>query len=248
MERLPINPGGRSRVHFNASNRDEEAEPTVNVTSFDPDPDEGTDEGKSVTDSQISEEDGKTKDITEVKSPSSFYFEEIEDEDNEGGGEFEGRRASHENEQIHRFLRFTSPSAPASPQSSPPSSPRSFPASRSSDIPLLDLNLNRTPPQQQQLDSRPSNAGTIVEGQQLEKRNSLDSPEDVGKKEAQQLIREHSKRHRSKDYFRHMSSGEVFRSGTSTPEDHDSKHYTFNSGVLSNLLKLYKTHPQPQFV
>lgn len=50
MERPPINPG-RSRVHFNASNHDEEAEPTVNIAFFDGDPDLelGPDEGTSIT-------------------------------------------------------------------------------------------------------------------------------------------------------------------------------------------------------
>ena len=130
MERPPSSNGRSrgSRVHFNASGPgDEEAGPTVNVASFDPEPDEseqGTDEGKSVTES-VSEPDDATKDITEAKSPSSFHFDQESDDESEHGE----MRSPQDNEQIYRFLRFKSPSAPTSPQTSPVPSPRSSPSS-----------------------------------------------------------------------------------------------------------------------
>ena len=226
--------GGRSRVHFNASNSDEEAGPTVDVTSFDPDPESElelvTDEGKTISES-ISKDDRFTKDITEIqKLPSSFYFEDSDQSDEEEIDPHE------DNEHINRLLRFKSASAPTSPQTTPVLSPHMFPQNRDLDIPLLDLNANRTP-HTGPTDSRPSSAGTIVGGDR-DKRCSMDS-DNFGKREAERLVREHTKRHRSMDFFRHISSGDILRSETSTPEDDgDSKHYTFNSGVLTNLLKL----------
>jgi hypothetical protein len=244
MERPPTgivrSPG--SRVHFGTSGPgDDEAEPTVNVASFDPEPDEseqGTDEGKYVTES-VSEPDDATKDITDSKSPSSFYFAEESDDESDDGQ----MRSPQDAEHIHRFLRFKSPSAPTSPQSTPVPSPRSSPPSFSqnldSDIPLLELNGNRA---QVAPGSRRSSAGTVVEREQVrEKRNSVDSPDQQGKREADRLIRAHTRRSKSKDFLRKLSSApSVFRSGQSTPEDDEhSRHYTFNGGVLTNLLKLY---------
>jgi hypothetical protein len=225
-------------VHFNTSNDDEEAEPTVNVASFDPDPDSevGTDEAKSITDSVLEEEDGVSKDITEIKAPSSFYFDQQSDDSGE-----EEIRPPRDNEQIHRFLRFKSPSAPTSPQSSPIPSPSTFPQHRGSDIPLLELNGARTPVQAQG-DSRPSSAGTIVDSGN-KNRYSADGADAFThgeKREADRLVRAHTKRSRPKEFFRRLSSGDGLRSGASTPEDDEhAKHYTFNSGVLTNLLKLY---------
>jgi|SRR5277367_5855332 len=246
MERPPTGIGRSrgSRVHFGGSEPgDDEAEPTVNVASFDPEPDEseqGTDEGKSVTES-VSESDDVTKDITEAKSPSSFYFAE-ESDDESDHGQMPSRQDA---EQLHRFLRFKSPSAPTSPQSSPVSSPQSsppsFPQNRDSDIPLLQLNGNRA---QFTADSRRNSAGTVIEKEQRENKNSLDSTDQVGKREADRLIRAHTRRSKSKDFLHKLSSTPpTFRSGSSTPEDDEhSRHYTFNSGVLTNLLKLYFDH------
>jgi len=216
---------GRSRVHFNASSNDDE-EPTVNVTSFDPDPDNLED--KSLGGSM---EDDSSKDITEVKPPtSSFYFEESDSED-----ENKELRSPQEKQQIHRFLRFKSPSAPTSPQQSPASSPNSYPQHRGSDIPLLELNGRST----DQADSRRSSTNTIAENEKGRKSSESVAP---GKKEAERLVREHMRRSRPKEFFRRLSWGDGLgmRSGASTPdEDGDSKHYAFNSGVLTNLLKLY---------
>jgi hypothetical protein len=237
MERQLIS-SGRSRVHFNASNNDEEAEPTVNVTSFDPDPDSeiGTDEAKSISDSVLEEEDEVSKDITEIKPPSSFYFDQQSDDSEEGESQ-----SPRDNEQIHRFLRSKSPSAPTSPQSSPLPSPNTFPQHRGSDIPLLELNGVRTPVQTQ-VDSRPSSAGTIVDSGN-KNRDSVDGVDAFTqgeKREADRLVRAHTKRSRPKEFFRRLSSGDGLRSGASTPEDDEhAKQYTFNSGVLTNLLKLY---------
>jgi hypothetical protein len=223
MERPPT---GRSRVHFNASSNDEEAEPTVNVTSFDPDPD--NEEDKSVN---RSVGDDQSKDITEVKPPtSSFYFEES-DSDNETQ---EVTSPQSEQQQIHRFLRFKSPSAPTSPRQSPAASPNVFPH-RDSDIPLLELNGQRT----EQPDSRRSSTNTIGEKERVRKSVDSGAP---GKKEAERLVREHTRRSRPKEFFRRLSSGDGLgmRSGATTPDDDGyAKHYTFNSGVLTNLLKLY---------
>lgn len=237
MERQPVT-SGRSRVHFNASNDDEEAEPTVNVASFDPDPGSelGTDEAKSMSESVLEEEDGVSKDITEIKAPSSFYFDQHSDDSDE-----ETHRSSKDDEHIHRFLRFKSPSAPTSPQSTPLPSPQLFPEHRSSDIPLLELNGGRTP---NQVESRRSSANTIVDSGPKKNRHSLDAADAFTqgeKKEADRLVRAHTKRSRPKDFLRRLSSGgDLLRSGASTPEDDEhAKHYTFNSGVLTNLLKLY---------
>jgi hypothetical protein len=240
MERQPVT-SGRSRVHFNASNDDEEAEPTVNVASFDPDPDPdsevGTDEAKSMTESVLEEEDGISKDITEIKPPSSFYFDQHSD-DSEG----EDVRSRKYDEHIHRFLRFKSPSAPTSPQSSPLPSPNLFPEHRNSDIPLLELNGVRTS-NQENAESRRSSAGTIVDSGSKKNRHSIDAADALvqgEKREADRLVRAHTKRSRPKDFLRRLSSGDILRSGASTPEDDEhAKHYTFNSGVLTNLLKLY---------
>lgn len=243
MERPPSsNARSRgSRVHFNAFELgNEEAGPTVNVASFNPEPDEseqGTDERKSVTES-VSEPDDTTKDITEAKSSSSFHF----DQESDDKSELSEMRSPQDNEQIYRFLRFKSPSAPTSPQTSPVPSPRSspssFPQHPDSDIPLLELNGNggHLAP-----DSRPSSAGTVIERGQREKRHSLDAGDQLGKREADRLIRTHTRRSKSKDFFRKISSTpEALRSGTTTPEDDEhARHYTFNSGVLTNLLKLY---------
>jgi len=233
MERPPT---GRSRVHFNASSNDE-APPNVNITSFDPDPE--NEEENSVSGSV---EDGQSKDITEVKLPtSSFYFEESESDDEEK--QQQGVRSPQEERQINRFLRFKSTSAPTSPQQSPVSSPNTFPQHhRGSDIPLLELNGHRT----DQADSRRSSTNTIAEKEKG--RKSIDSGA-PGKKEAERLVREHTRRSRPKEFFRRLSSGDglSMRSGASTPdEDGYSRHYTFNSGVLTNLLKLYipPTHLQ----
>jgi hypothetical protein len=240
MERQPTS-SGRSRVHFNTSNDDAEAEPTVNVASFDPDPDSevGTDEVKSITDSVLEEEDRVSKDITEIKPPSSFYFDQQSDDSEE-----EEIRPPRDNEQIHRFLRFKSPSAPTSPQSSPIPSPSTFPQHRGSDIPLLELNGSRTPVQGD-VDSRPSSAGTIVDSGNNKNRYSVDGADAFThgeKREADRLVRAHTKRSRPKEFFRRLSSGDGLRSGATTPEDDEhAKHYTFNSGVLTNLLKLYIT-------
>jgi hypothetical protein len=186
----------------------------------------------------VSEPHDATKDITEAKSPSSFYFAEESDDESDDGQ----MRSPQDAEHIHRFLRFKSPSAPTSPQSSPVpsphSSPPSFPQNLDSDIPLLQLNGNRA---QVAPGSRRSSAGTVVEREQGEKRTSLDSPDQRGKREADRLIRAHTRRSKSKDFLRKLSSTpSVFRSGQSTPEDDEqSRHHTFNSGVLTNLLKLY---------
>jgi len=243
MERAPTSIGRArgSRVHFGASEPgDEEAEPTVNVASFELEPDEseqGTDEGKSVTES-VSEPDDATKDITEAKSPSSFYFDQESDDESDHGE----MRSPQDTEQIHRFLRFKSPSAPTSPQISPVPSPHSSPPvlsqHRDSDIPLLELNGNRG---QRAPASRRSSAGTVIERGQRKKRNSLDLGDQIGKREADRLIRAHTRRSKSKDFFRKLSSTpEALRSGNTTPEDDEhARHYTFNSGVLTNLLKLY---------
>lgn len=216
---------GRSRVHFNASSNDED-EPTVNVTSFDPDPDH--EEGKSIDESM---EDDFSKDITEVKPPtSSFYFEESDSED-----ESKEIRSPQEKQQIHRFLRFKSPSAPTSPQQSPAPSPNTYSQHRDSDIPLLELNGRRT----DQADSRRSSTNTNTEREKERKSSDLVTP---GKKEAERLVREHTRRSRPKEFFRRLSSGDGLgmRSGAWTPdEDGDSRHHAFNSGVLTNLLKLY---------
>ena len=221
---------GRSRVHFNA-NDDEEAEPTVNVASFDPDGSDAGDDGK-VPMTEMPEKDSTTKDITEVKAPSSFFFDDNDDWNQD-------IRSTEDQSQINRFLRFKSPSAPSSPQPSPLASPELFPQHRDSDIPLLTLSRHTTDSQPKGADSRPSTAGTIIE--HYEKRHSMDE-EYLGKKEADRLVREHTRRrtHGPANFFRRLSPAEGLRSGASTPdEDHFSKqHYTFNSGVLTNLLKL----------
>jgi hypothetical protein len=223
MEKPPIQ-AGRSRVHFNASNEDEESGPTVNVASFEPNYGGGADDVNS-TAAVIPE--SISKDITDAKSSTSFYFEGDEDE--------EEIRSEEDTEQINRFLRFKSPSAPTSPQSSPFRSPESFPQHRSSDIPLLEL--TRHTPESRPTESRPSSGDTAVDNER--KRQSTDE-EFLGKKEANRLIREHTRRGPT-NFFRRLSSQDSVHSGASTPEDGDnSKHYTFNSGVLTNLLKLYR--------
>jgi hypothetical protein len=231
MEKTPNN-SGRSRVHFNASNNDEAAEPTVNIASFDPDPDSelDTDEGKSSVEG-VMDEDGQTRDITEAKTPSSFYFAENDELDKED------RRTSEDNEYFRRFLQFKSHSAPTSPQPSPIPSPKMSPEHRGSDIPLVDLTATRTE-SQPPLDSRQSNAGTIVERGQ-EKRDSFDSPGSA-KREADRVIKEHTRWKWPKENFRRVRSGDLDPSGASTPEDEGyARHYTLNSGVLTNLLRLY---------
>ena len=239
MEQHQHGTHGRSRVHFNAENRDDEEGVTVNVASFDPDGGSGEeDEEKKSGESVQEEEDGQSKDITEFKKgPSSFYFEESEEEEEDG----EQPRSPQETEQINRFLRFKSPSAPTSPQSSPLRSPTSIPQHRSSDIPLLELNSQPHTRSQQRLDSRRSSTGTVIgHSEKRSARYSLDAAT-LGKREADRLVKEHSQRAGPKDFCRRLSSGDGLRSGTSTPDPDDdhSKHYTFNSGVLTNLLKLY---------
>jgi hypothetical protein len=225
---------GRSRVHFHSSNEDDEAGLIVNVASFDPDSysEVGTDDGKSSISESVQEEYGSTKDITEATSPFSFSFGEIEEHDREE------IRTPQDAANIRRFLQFKSPSAPTSPQTSPEASPRQFLENGETDIPLLDLNVTRTPPRPLQR-SRSSSTGTVVENGEREKRHLMDS-DNLGKREADRLIRHHTKRSLSKDLFRRISSGETIRSGPSTPEeDGDNKLYNFNSGVLTNLLRLY---------
>jgi len=225
---------GKSRVHFNHS-ENEEADPVVNVASFEAESTE-EDEGRSSLGGLGEEKVGQSKDITEAKPAlSPFYFEESDSDE-------EDVQSPQDTENIQRFLKFKSPSAPTSPQSSPIPSPRVFPEHRSTDIPLLDL--NRTP--QTQHDSRPSSAGTYVDQGNKEKRQSTDSFS-AGKNEADRLVREHTRRGlRPKEFFRRLSSGNGLRSGQITPEeDGFAKHHTFNSGVLTNLLKLYNEQPQP---
>jgi hypothetical protein len=224
-------PANRSRVHFNAGSRDDEAEPTVNVASFDPDP--GSEVGSDEARPSMQEEDDASKDITEVKSPRSFYFAESESEDDE-----QTPRTSNENaQQIPRILKFKSSSAPTSPQTSPDFSPSLFPQNRESDIPLVDLNAQHTTPDHHRANSAPSSGDTAVEREHRRKRGSVDT--DTGKREAERLIRAHTKRNRSKDFFRRLSSGDILRSGQTTPDEEGHQHYHFNSGVLTNLLKLY---------
>lgn len=146
-------------------------------------------------------------------------------------------RSPEDNQQINRFLRFKSRSAPTSPRSSAAPSPNVFPQYRGSDIPLLELTPHTPDPRP--TDSRPGSSDTVVEEEQ--KRQFTDTG-DEGKKEAARLVREHTKRgNRPTSFFRRISLGDRPRSGASTPEeDHFGKqHYQFNSGVLTNLLKLY---------
>ena len=269
MERSPtINPQtSRSRVHFNSENpSNEEAEPRVSVALLEPDSgdseDLNTDEGKSITES-VGEDDGTTKDITEAKKlPTSFYFSESEsdsDDDAAGirrGSACERRSSIGDNEHIHRILKFKSPSAPTSPQATPQGSPESeYNPRRDSDIPLLDLNLSKTPEGKRPDSSPPSSTETAVEKDPMQTNKPERAPTskayEQGKREADRLVREHTTRrsHRPKDILRRMSTGDVLKShgrrspsgsGASTPEEGDyAKNYTFNSGVLTNLLKLY---------
>ena len=228
-----IGNAGRSRVHFNASQNDE-AEPVVNVASFDPDGTEEEEGSRSPIGSVRDETDGQSKDITEAKNPTSFYLDGSDD------SEDEEVHSPQETEQLYRFLRFKSPSAPTSPQSSPIPSPSTFPEHRNSDIPLLNLDHS----QHGRHESRRSSVGTYVEPNHNAKRLSTDSL-NPGKKEADRLVREHTKRgFRPREFFRRLSSGDGLRSGQITPDDDgETKHYTFNSGVLTNLLKLYNEQP-----
>jgi hypothetical protein len=267
MERSPtINPTSRSRVHFNSENpSSEEAEPRVSVALLDPDPadseDLNTDEGKSITES-VAEDDAITKDITEAKkSATSFYFSESESDSEDDkvrlgrGSSWERRSSMGDNEHIHRILKFKSPSAPTSPQTTPQGSPESrYNGHRDSDIPLLELNLSKTPEGKRPDSSPPSSAETAVEQDPMQTNKLGRAPTsrayEHGKREADRLVREHTTRksHRPKDILRRMSTGDVLKShgrrsptgsGASTPEEGDyAKHYTFNSGVLTNLLKL----------
>ena len=72
----------------------------------------------------VSELDDVTKDITEAKSPSSFYFDEKRDD-----SKSEQMWSSQKIEQINQFSRFKSLSVPTSPQTSPVPSPDSSPPS-----------------------------------------------------------------------------------------------------------------------
>lgn len=224
-------PANRSRVHFSAGSLDDEAEPTVNVASFDPDP--GSELGSDEVRQSVQEDHDTSKDITEIKSPRSFYFADSESEDDE-----QTPRTSNENAQeIRRILKFKSSSAPTSPQTSADSSPSLFPEHRESDIPMVDLNAQHTTPEHHRANSAPSSGGTAVEGEHRPKRGSADM--DLGKREAERLIRAHTKRNKPRDFFRRLSSGDTLRSGQTTPDEEGHQHYHFNSGVLTNLLKLY---------
>jgi hypothetical protein len=234
------NEAGRSRVHFNASSNSEDAELDVVVTSFDPsldptlrisNPSIGLDEQDNVPPS---------KDITDAKMPPSFIFDETEGSDTDEG---DHAHSNHRDEQPHRSLEVE-----RSPRSrfrrawrSPLSSPIRYSRGhdeRSSDIPLVDLNLSSPPPSHLQ---RRHGADSTVE-RATESRDSI-GDENAGRREAERLIEEHSKRRRprSREFFRRRlsSASDLFRSGASTPdEDGDVKHYTFTAGVLTNLLKL----------
>jgi hypothetical protein len=224
-------PANRSRVHFNAGSLDDEAEPTVNVASFDPDP--GSEVGSDDARQSIQEADDTSKDITETKSSRSFYFADSESEDDQ-----QTPRTSNENaQQIHRILKSKSSSAPTSPQSSPDSSPSLFPQNRESDIPMVDLNAKHTTPEHHRTNSAPSSGGTAVEREHRAKRGSADT--EMGQREAERLIRAHTKKNKPRDFFRRLSSGDLLRSGQTTPDEEGHQHYHFNSGVLTNLLKLY---------
>ena len=230
MDRNQANSSNRSRVHFNATSLDDEGEPTVNVASFDPDP--GSELGSDEARESMQEDDDQTKDITEIKSPRSFYFADSESEDEE-----QTPRTSNENAQhVQRLLKFKSSSAPTSPQHSPNSSPSLFPQQRNSDIPLVDLNAQHTTPEHHRANSAPSSGETAVERDARAKRGSTDM--ELGKREAERLIRTHTKRNKPREFFRRLSSGDILRSGQTTPEE-GHLHYHFNSGVLTNLLKLY---------
>ena len=230
---------GKSRVHFNAS-ENEEAEPVVNVASFDPESGTEEEEGRSSFGSVNEETDGQSKDITDAKAPApAFYIQDSDSEDEDQA------RSQQDTAHIKRLLKFKSSSAPTSPQQTPIPSPREFPDHRNSDIPLLDLNAHT--PQSQQQEFRRSSGATYVEKNNKGKRSSVESIE-PGKKEAERLAREHTKRGiRPKEFFRRLSFGDGLRSGQITPVEEDglSRHTTFNSGVLANLLKLYNEQPQP---
>jgi hypothetical protein len=226
---------GRSRVHFNPYDN-EEAEPVVNIARFDA---ESTkeDEARSSFGSVREDTDGQSRDITEAEKATTTFYVQNGDSDEEKIG------SAQDTEHIQRMLNSKSSSAPSSPQCTPVSSPSVLPDYRNSDIPLL--NLNNTP--QTHRESHPSSVKTYVEKSSKGKRGSVESI-DPGKKEADRLVKTHTKRGTNpKEFFQRMSTGDGrgLRSGQITPEEDGlTKHYTFNSGVLTNLLKLYNEQPQ----